>query len=149
MSEEKENIVTLSSGVEVKFNRLPPNDAQDLVVAMIEKVTLTEDGEVITDDMTMDDQIDFAKMVSDAHDRILIAGMLTDENPPVELVSKLPKDNNWLKVLFMRPDVKNKLSPFTYDDAVKDKKIKTFVYLRYMAFKSQEDWEKITTQTLL
>ena len=148
MSEEKDT-VTLSTGIEVKFNRLSASEAQDLIVAMVEKVTITEDGEVVTDDMSMDDQIDFAKMVTDAHDRILIAGMLDEDNPPVELVSKLPRDNGWLKILFMRKDVREKLSPFTYEDAIKDKKIKTFVYLRYMAFKSQEDWELITTKTLL
>lgn len=144
-----ETIVTLSTGTQVKFNKMPAGEAQDLVIELMEKISLTETGEIITTDMTLEDQVEFAQVVQTAHDKILIAGMLSPDNPPVALVSKLPTNDMWLKVLLMRKDVREKLSAFTVEQITKDKTIKTFLFLRYMAFKTQEDWELITTKTLL
>lgn len=136
-----EDAAQLSSGVWVVFNRLNRSISTDLTIKTFNNVNLDKKGNLVTDNLNTKDQMNMAKSISEYHSTLIMQG--------VELVGtvddyreQMDLPDNWVKKLFRTGLVNEKYFDVTDEDDVE------FLFLRYYAFQSEDDWALLSQRTL-
>ncbi len=131
---------TLSTGIKVNFSRLPPNINQDVVLATFGGMKFDKEGK-LKDTSDTTENIKTATKVMKYHSTLITWG--------VELVGTISEyveqgfvPKKWLKLL-QQSEILD-LSKYDFDD---EDDIK-FLFLRYYAFKSQDDWALLSSQVV-
>ena len=119
------SIITLSTGVQVRFHKLARNISNMLVTNMIQESQLDDKGE-IRENLTVPEQLNLAKKMQDYNTAIIRMG-------GVELISPLPEDTGWLK----RLKKAGMLNDGEWD--LEDKDDVESIFLLFMGFVSEED----------
>lgn len=131
-----ESVVQLSTGVLVRFHTIPSTIAQEIVTSIFEDTQLTSDGR-IRENLSQSEQLALASSMMDLNSALISAG-------GVELVSELPKDNSWLDALSLNPVIARKHPRIDFN---RPNHIK-FLFLRYEAFDSEDDWAMLSQNTI-
>lgn len=139
---------TLSSGIELTFNRVPEATAQDLILSLMQDNLIDKDGNIIdTDNIDNLEQNEQMKLLNTVTD--MIQDILLDPN----IVSvKVPPVNKWLPSLIGKSYVRKKIDMFKsygIDNPLANDDIKRFLYIRYVAIESSDDLNVILNNTLL
>ncbi len=136
-----EDAEQLSSGVYVIFNRLNRSISTDLTIKTFNNVNLDKKGNLVTDSLSTKDQMNMAKSISDYHSTLIMQGVeLVGEIE--DYAEKLELPANWTKKLFRTGLVNEKYYDVSDEDDVK------FLFLRYYAFQSEDDWSLLSQRTL-
>ncbi len=134
MAEKKSNTATLSTGIEVSFTPIPQNAVQDLVLASFSGMDLNN--------MAEGDVLKHGDKILRYNTTLIQEGVYL-VTPLVDAIKTLGLSNNWLKALLRSGKV---LDIDLYDkDDNRDKEI---LFLRFHAFKTEDDF-KILTEKLL
>lgn len=127
---------TLSTKVIVKFNRLPPNINQEVVLSTFGGLKFDREGK-LKDNTDTQENIKVAQRVMKYHSTLITWG--------VELVGTIDEyikagvvKSNWLKMLMRSASFD--LDKYDMDDEDDQK----FLFLRYYAFQTAEDWEALS-----
>lgn len=129
-----DNVVTLSTGVEVRFMDLSNNQVQDLVLSSFSGMNLNKLDE--QDILQHGDK--FLR-----YNTTLIQDGVRLVNPLKDEVAKLGLSDNWIKKLLRSGKV---LDKELYDlNDVEDQEI---LFLRYYGFQSEEDFQLLTEKLL-
>ena len=143
----KKNTVKLSSGVEVTFGKIPARQSQDMVLRLMSSQLMDNEGNVIDensiDSMSQATQLQFMNVVMDLVNDILLT--------PGAVEVKLPKDTKWVGPLFIRSYISQPLKEkgITRQDVMADEDLQRYLYVRYVAIESDEDFNTILNNTLL
>ena len=130
------SVIELSTGVLVRFNDIPNTIAQEIVTSIFEDTQLKADG-TIRENLSQTEQLALASAMMDLNSALISAG-------GVELVSDLPNSEDWLDKHLLNPVVMRKHPRL---DLTKHTHI-VFLYLRYEAFNTEEDWALLSQNTI-
>lgn len=133
---EQELQHTLSTGVKVVFNKLSRQKSQELVVATFKASKLDKKGNLTGEDASQN--LKTADNLLQYHNTLIANG--------VTLVGKIEDysqiDSKWLKKLQRSNFVNIANFDLTDEDDV------VFLFLRYEAFVTEEDWKLLSEQVL-
>lgn len=136
-----EEAVQLSSGVYVIFNKLNRSISTDLTIKTFNNVNLDKKGKLVSDNLSTKEQMNMAKSISDYHSTLIMQGVqLWGEVEDYKEEFDLP--SNWLRMLFRTGLINDKYYDENDPDDVK------FLFLRYYAFQSEDDWATLSQNTL-
>jgi hypothetical protein len=131
----------LSSGVYVIFHKLNRSISTDLTIKTFNNVNLDKKGRLVADNLSTKDQMNMAKSISEYHSTLIMQGVeLVGEIDDYEDEIELPE--NWVKKLFRTGLVNEKYYDVSDPDDIK------FLFLRYYAFRNEDDWSLLSQNTL-
>ena len=130
---------TLSSGVKVVFTRIPESIATDVMVNSFKHLKFDDKGN-LKDTKNVTEQLEAASKIQKYHNKLIAFGvsLVGEISDYVELAGI---GDNWLnKLKYAETD----LSAFDLTDT----NDLTFIFLRHYGFKSPEDFEALSKNTL-
>lgn len=132
-----DNVVTLSSGVNVQFvKQLPSHVAQQIVIASFNDIHVDSKGRV-KDNLTAQEQLGVAKKLYDFNAALLLNGL---QLKCINIYGGLPSDESWLENLLMNPIV---TTSFPYLN--KNNKLHVeFLFLFYEGFINESDFDTLS-----